>query len=206
MREGAHRPIGQKIPFELKIVTALFIAVLVPVYWLNYGPANFLWLSDLALFATSAAILLERPVLASIAAGIMPLEIAWCIDLLSGDRLLGLTGYMFDPAHPLFLRALSLFHVALPFAMLWLLHRFGYYRRSPAWQVPALWIVLALSYALTSPGDNINWVFGPGEAAQHAIPPLAYLALEMAAIPLFVLLPFDALLRRLFPAFPVRPA
>ena len=195
-------PFRSAIPRWLKIVTAAFIAVLVPIYWRNYGPANFLWLSDLALFATAAAILLERPALVSIAVGVLPLELAWCVDLLTGGRVLGLTDYMFDPSRPLYLRAFSLFHVVLPPMMLWLLHRFGYDRHSLARQLPALWIALVLSYVLTDPGDNINWVFGPGPAPQHAIPSLAYLVLEMAVIPVLVLLPLDWLLRRLFPACP----
>ena len=172
--------------------------MLVPVYWLNYGPENFLWLSDLALFATSAALVFESPVLAGIAVGVLPLELGWCVDLLLGDRL-GLTGYMFDPAHPLYLRGLSLFHVALPPLMLWLLHRWGYDRRSLLRQLPVLWAALGLTYALTNPADNINWAFGPGTAPQNVIPPLAYLLLEMAVIPLVVLWPLDFLLRRLFP-------
>jgi len=195
-------PSGSAIPRWLKLAAAAFVAVLVPVYWRFYGPANFLWLSDLALFATAAAIVFERPALASIAVGVLPLELAWCVDLLTGGRVLGLTDYMFDPTLPLYLRALSLFHVVLPPVMLWLLHRFGYDRRALARQVPVLWVALALSYALTDPAKNINWAFGPGPAPQHAIPPLAYLALEMAVIPVLVFLPLDRLLRRLFPAPP----
>jgi hypothetical protein len=197
--KGDGLPTESVIPRWLKLASGAFIALLVPVYWWNYGPANFLWLSDLTLFATSAAIVFESPVLAGIAVGVLPLELAWCADLLLGGRL-GLTGYMFDPAHPLYLRGLSLFHVALPPVMLWLLHRLGYDRRSLARQLPVLWIVLGLTYALTSPADNINWVFGPGTAPQHLIPPLAYLALEMAAMPLAVLWPLHLLLKRLFPA------
>jgi hypothetical protein len=195
---GENLPPAPAIPLWLKAVTAAFIALLVPVYWLNYGPANFLWLSDLALFATAAALVFESPVLAGIAVGVLPLELGWCVDLLLGDRL-GLTGYMFDPAHPLYLRGLSLFHVALPPLMLWLLHRWGYDRRSLLRQLPVLWAALGLTYALTSPSDNINWAFGPGTAPQNVIPPLAYLLLEMAVIPLVVLWPLDRLLRRLFP-------
>ena len=63
------------IPRWLKLAACAFIALLVPVYWLNYGPANFLWLSDLAWFATSAALVFESPVLAGIAVGVLPLEL-----------------------------------------------------------------------------------------------------------------------------------
>jgi hypothetical protein len=39
-----------KIPLWIKLFITLFLCVLVPVYWRNFGPANFLWGSDIALF------------------------------------------------------------------------------------------------------------------------------------------------------------
>ena len=42
------------IPLRLKSVPfpyTIFVCVLVPVYWVERGPANFLWLSDVALLA-----------------------------------------------------------------------------------------------------------------------------------------------------------
>ena len=46
------------IPLWLKLAYSVFIAVLVPAYWWYYGPANFLWFSDLALLVTLVAVLL----------------------------------------------------------------------------------------------------------------------------------------------------
>src|SRR5260370_33967266 len=56
---------AQDIPLLLKLVVTMFVAVLVPIYWRYYGPGNFLWFSDLALFLTLAALWLESPLLAS---------------------------------------------------------------------------------------------------------------------------------------------
>jgi hypothetical protein len=42
---------AQAIPLWLKVAFTVFVAVLVPIYWREYGPANFLWFSDIALFA-----------------------------------------------------------------------------------------------------------------------------------------------------------
>jgi len=39
------------IPLGLKIVYTLFVCALVPIYWRQYGAANFLWFSDIALLA-----------------------------------------------------------------------------------------------------------------------------------------------------------
>jgi hypothetical protein len=40
------------IPLWLKIAYTLFVCILVQVYWRQYGPANFLWFSDIALLVT----------------------------------------------------------------------------------------------------------------------------------------------------------
>jgi hypothetical protein len=61
------------------------------------------------------------------------------------------------------------------------------------------WAALGLSYALTEPAKNINWVFGPGREPQQMIPAIAYFAIEMAVIPALVLLPTHLILKRLFP-------
>jgi hypothetical protein len=57
-------------------------------------------------------------------------ELGWNLDFLVGGRLTGLAAYMFDRRMPLHLRSLSLFHVALPPLLLWLLRRLGYDRRA----------------------------------------------------------------------------
>ena len=94
------------MPVWLKFSSLLFLCVLVPVYWRYYGPANFLWFSDIALVLTVAAIWLNNPLLASMPAlSVLFLEIAWNIDfitrLITGFRGLGLADYMFDSRRPL---------------------------------------------------------------------------------------------------------
>ena len=58
--------------------------------------------------------------------------------------------------------------------------------------------MLILSYRLTDPQENVNWVFGLGAKPQRRIPPLVYLGLLMAGFPLFIHLPTHLLLQRLF--------
>ncbi len=184
----------------LKLGYGSFLSVLIPTYWREYGPGNFLWLSDIALGSTAAAVIGERPGLAGMTAvGALPLEAAWNVDFATGGRVLGLAGYMFDRRLSPFLRGLSLFHVVLPPTLIWMLRRFGYDRRSLFRQTLLTWLVLPLSYALTDPAENINWVFGPGSSPQRRVPPPVYLALEMTALPLLAFLPMHLLLRRLFP-------
>ncbi|HYG88359.1 MAG TPA: hypothetical protein VD978_19120 [Azospirillum sp.] len=190
---------ARRVPFALKLAYGGFIGVLVPVYWRAYGPENFLWLSDIALFGTGAAVITEKPLPAGMmAVGVLPLELAWSADILAGGKLLGLARYMFESNTPLYLRGLSLFHLALPPTLLWLLRRLGYDRRALRCQTTLTLAVLPLTYALTEPSKNINWVFGWGNEPQRTLPPLVYLAFEMALLPLVVLTPMHALLRRLF--------
>jgi len=176
-----------------------FVIVLVPIYWRHYGPRNFLWFSDLALFALCAALWFDSALLVGMAAiGVLELEIAWSIDFLCGGRLLRLAGYMFDAGKPLYLRALSLFHLAMPPAILSMLRHRGYDRRSLRHQTAVAWLVMPVTYALTDPDKNINRVFGPGAKPQHALPPLLYLGAVMAVVPLVVYLPTHLVLARVF--------
>ena len=187
----------------LKIVYTLFICVLVPVYWARYGPGNFLWFSDIALFTTAAALWLESSLLASMmAVSVVVLESVWIIDfligLIAGSSVIGLSAYMFDSKISLPIRALSLFHIAMPVILVWLLHRFGYDRRALIAQTVLAWIVLPASYFLTSPSQNINWVYGPGNGPQKWMPAPLYLTLLMLAFPLVLYLPTHFLLKKLF--------
>jgi hypothetical protein len=188
------------VPGWIKLGYAVATPVIASVYWRRYGPQNFLWLSDLALASTALSVVTEKRLLASMpAVGVLPLELAWNVDLVSRGRACGLAAYMFDRRLPLGLRALSLFHVALLPTLLWMLRRFGYDRRALPLQTALTWAALSASYGLTKPEENINWVFGPGPRPQRAIPPRLYFALEMIVLPIAVLLPTHMLLARLFP-------
>jgi hypothetical protein len=191
------------VPLPLKIGYTLFLCVLVPVYWLHWGPRNFLWFSDIALLTTAVALWLESALLASMMTLAIGLpELAWNVDffgrLISGRQLLGLSGYMFDRGKPSGLRALSLFHVVLPIVLVWLVWRLGYDDRAWFFQTIVALIVLPVTYWLTAPADNVNWVYGPGSACQTRIDSRAYLALTMILFPLVIYLPTHRLLSALF--------
>src|SRR5437870_5195594 len=55
----------KSIPLPVKGVYTAFVAVLVPYYLSFHGPANFLWICDIALLLTVAAVWLESRFLAS---------------------------------------------------------------------------------------------------------------------------------------------
>lgn len=190
-------------PLWIKIAYTLFVALLVPVYWKNWGPANFLWFSDVALFGTLIALWLESSLLASMmgVAVLFP-ETAWNISyftrLLTGKNIFSLTDYMFDSSRSLFLRALSLFHVIMPVLIIWLIAELGFDNNSLFYQTILGWAVLLATYFFSDPKENINWVFGPGSSPQTKIHPLLYLLIVMIAFPLVLYLPTYLFLRFIF--------
>ncbi|MCC6949108.1 MAG: hypothetical protein IT539_15195 [Bradyrhizobiaceae bacterium] len=186
------------IPLWLKIAYGVFTPFLIVVYWPRYGVSNFLWLSDIALFFTAAAVIFEWPLLASMpAVGVLPLELFWTLDFILLGRF-GLTSYMFDPRWPLWLRLISLFHLALPPTWFWMMWKFGYEPDAFPLQVALTWIVLLICYLFTDPEKNINWAFGPGEKPQTRISPRLYFAIVMVVIPLCVMTPTHVALWWLF--------
>ncbi|MEJ8803642.1 membrane-associated protein [Pontibacter sp. H249] len=191
------------IPLWLPIAYTLFLLILIPVYWRHYGPANFLWFSDVALFSVCIVLWTENKLLLSMmAVGVLGLELVWCVDyfgrLLTGKQLLGLSNYMFHKDKNLFLRGLSLFHVFLPAIVIWLLIEWGYETRAIYWQTVLAWVVLLLTYFLTPPKENINWVFGFGDDPQKKIPPLLYFILSLFFFPVVVYLPSHIILNWIF--------
>jgi hypothetical protein len=192
-----------QIDLWIKIAYTIFVLILIPVYWKKWGPANFLWFSDIALFGSAIALWIESPLLASMmAVGVLLPELYWNIELfirlLTGYKLAGLTDYMWNKEKPLYLRLLSLFHVALPVILILMLIKFGYKPSAIYYQTTLAWITLLLTYKFTSPSENINWAFGPGSSPQHKISRRLYLLIVMLLYPLALFLPTHLLLKALF--------
>ncbi|MCI0640678.1 MAG: hypothetical protein L0Y72_20170 [Gemmataceae bacterium] len=199
----------------VKLLYTAFMAILVPKYWIDYGPTNFLYFCDVALFMTLAALWLENSLLASAPlVGILVPQIVWMVDFLAGVfgyTVTGMTAYMFDPGIPLFTRGLSFFHFWLPLFLIWLVWRLGYDRRAfVVWSALAIVVLLICYFVMPAPPAptdnknlpvNINYVHGlSDETAQTWMPPLAWLASLIAGLPLFAYLPTHFLLKWLFPA------
>ena len=183
----------------LRLAYTAYVLVLVPAYLGHYGPGNFLWLSDIALFGGLAALWLRLPLLASMQTiAVLVPEATWNLDLLLrlafDVRLLGMTEYMFMPSIPLSIRLLSLFHVWLPLVLLWMVRQFGYDRRALLYQTVAGTIVLIATYVFTGPEVNINVVHQVGEFRG-----MQSLALTCILFPLLCYLPVHLLLRATMP-------
>ena len=201
-----------RLPLWLKLVYTAFMAVLVPVYWANYGPTNFLYFCDVSLLVTLVAVWIESPLLVSMCAvGILVPQALWVADFLSnlvGLPLTGLTDYMFAADHSLFLRSLSLFHGWLPFLLIYLVWRLGYDRRAlPAWTIVAWALVLVCFFFMPPPRPdpgltpvNINYVWGMSDTvAQHWVPPGVWVVGMLIVMPVLLFAPVHFLLRRVIP-------
>ena len=152
------------IPRGLKYSYLGFVLILVPAYTWWYGLVNFLWFSNAALLLGVVGVWLEsRRLLSMQLISILLPELVWIaaftIGLLrSGAPPLGIADYMFDPAIPLFIRGLSLFHLLLPFLLFWLVWRLGYDRRAWRYWAPIGWGILIAAFLLSTPEQNINFV------------------------------------------------
>ena len=66
---------------------------------------------------------------------------------------------MFNSELSFWLRTLSLFHVVLPFFLLWLIYRLGYHKWAWIFQIVFFGIVIPITWLVTDPSKNINGVF-----------------------------------------------
>lgn len=206
--------INRRIPYSVKLLYSAFVAIVVPLYWVTYGPWNFLYFCDIALLVTAAAIWIESPLLVSLqAVAIAAPQTLWVVDLLcrvvGSVEITGVTSYMLDASIPLYLRGLSLFHGWLPFLLLWLLSRLGYDRRALAIQSAAVIVILLISYLFAPAppppaGDpnravNINYVYGfTDKQPQTLMAPWLWLVSLMAINVIAFYIPTHFVLRRVF--------
>ncbi|HTH45955.1 MAG TPA: hypothetical protein VMB21_00455 [Candidatus Limnocylindria bacterium] len=195
----------------LKLAYSAFMAVLIPVYWSNYGPTNFLYFCDVALLLTLVGIWRESRLLISMAAvGILLPQALWCVDFAvqaTGHKFTGMTAYMFDPHRSLFLRGLSFFHGWLPFLLVYLVAKLGYDRRAwGAWTLLGWTLCLIGFFALPPAGAvmadpklpvNVNYVFGLDDVRpQTWLPAGWYLAAWMGLLALAVYTPTHLVLQK----------
>lgn len=208
---AADRP--QRIALWLKLAYTAFMAVLVPVYWTSYGPANFLYFCDMALILTLIGVWREDALLISMpAVGILAPQILWITDYIlnfGGIHLTGMTDYMFDAKKPMFLRGLSLFHGWLPILLVYLVARVGYDKRAFLGWGAVAWAAMFVAYFfLPGPSPdagnavvNVNYVFGMSDtAAQTWMPGWMWFCGLLIAVPVLLALPMHVVLKRVMPA------
>jgi hypothetical protein len=181
-----------RVPLSVKLAYSAWMALWVPLYWIGNGATNFLWLCDFANFVLLAAIWSESALLASSQlTGVLFIQLLWTVDflggLLVGVHPIGGTEYMFDPAQPLWLRGLSLFHIWSVPLLVWLVRRVGYDPRGWKLQTGFAVLLFPAGLLLGTPEQNLNWMWAPFGFDQTLLPPLLFslLAVPIAAVALF---------------------
>jgi len=194
-----------RIPLWVKLLATLWVAVLIPEQgtWLNL-----LWFCKVALVLTTVGLWFESSFLVSMqAVGSAWWMLLWVLDFLihlaaginTTPAPLGQTNYMFDGRMSPFGQGLSMYHIWLPFVLLLALRRLGYDRRAVFAQTLQGWVLLLLSYGLTTgihgPGGNLNGVYVEG---QQWVSPEVWLVLVMLYCAMAWYLPTHLIFRRLF--------
>ena len=208
---------SSRLPRELRWFLTIYVAVLIPIYLVTYGPTNFLYFCDMALLLTLVAMWHRSALLVSAAAvGILLPQLLWALDFMSslfGLPITGMTEYMFQDSIPLHVRVLSFFHFWLPFLLLWLLRRTGYHPRGlPVWMVLSFASLYVCYFFIPPPPApvsnpnlpvNINYVYGFSDAApQSWMPEALWFVLLQVMLVFLVFLPSHWALKRLYPPAP----
>jgi hypothetical protein len=188
-----------RIPLWLKVAWTIWVAVWAPLYWKYYGAQNFLWFCDLANFFILIGLWLEsRLIFSWQACGLLVFQTLYAVDLVwalvARGHLIGGTEYMFDAHVPLFLRLMSLFHLATPPLLLWAIWKLGYDKRGWKYQILTAWVVVPICHFWRSEYD-INWASGLFGREQHLIPRLVYLAGYLVVVPIVVYWPTHLVLQ-----------
>jgi hypothetical protein len=149
-------------PF-LRWVALAWLIVWIPAYWRAWGWLNFLHLCDIAVILSCLGILFGNRLLISsqMLATAVP-GVIWCLDagwrVFFHHNLIGGTEYLWDATVPMWVRMLSLFHIALPILLVALCARVGYDRRALILQSGITFVLLVISRWMGA-AANLNYIF-----------------------------------------------
>lgn len=187
---------NSEISLWIKLPYTLLAAIILPIYWYKYGPANFLWFSDIAFFVMVPALWFKNRLLASMMAiGVLPLEALWLISFMTGGAFLGMANYMFDPTLPIWLRGLSLFHFPMPAVIIYMIYRCGYDKRALIPQITLSLTVVMLTHFLTLKSENVNLIYPPQGLDSFVSEPLYFILMPLVLVTC-VIVPMHFILRR----------
>ena len=203
-------PAPTAFPLWIRLVVLVWLLIWIPAYWRTWGPANFVHLCDIAVILvcvgvwTGSALLISSQAVSSLL-----VDAAWAVDagsrLVRGRGMLGGAEYLFDQRYPLWVRLLSLFHLALPVLVLWAMARTGYDRRSWSLQC-AIALPAFVAARFTPPALNINYAFIDPFIHRSWGPPPIHVVISWLFMVFVVYLPTHLLLKKLFRPTPQRAA
>jgi hypothetical protein len=184
----------------LRPAAAIWLVLFVTAYGWAYGAANFIRLCDVAVILTCLGIMTGSALLVSSqAVSSLVVDLAWDLDLLwhllFGRKFIGGTEYMWDGHYPLWVRLMSLFHVAWPPLLIAVLRRRGYDPRGLPLQSGIAALVLVASRFIL-PGENLNYAYRDPFFRRSWGPAPLHLALTFVVLVAVVYWPTHAVLRR----------
>lgn len=143
---------------------ALWLLVYLPTYHAAYGAFNFLFLCNIGVILTAIGLIARsRLLLSSQAVAVPVIALVWALDvgwkLATGDFLFGGASYMWDTAYPLFARLLSLYHIAWPLLLWYVLRRTGYDPRGWPLQAGIAALAILAGRLCVSASDNVNFAW-----------------------------------------------
>ena len=183
---------NSRIPLWLKLAWTVWVLVWAPLYAKHYGAQNFLYFCDLGNLLIAIGLWMEsRLILSWQAVGLLVFQTLYAVDLVVAlvfrKHPIGGTEYMFDPAIPLPVRLLGLYHLAVPVLLLWAVRRLGYDQNALKYQVLTTWLIVPINY-FWRPQYNVNFARGIGHE-QHLMPGWLYLLGYLVVAPLLVYWP-----------------
>jgi hypothetical protein len=192
-----------RIPDWIRWAALIFLFLWFAAYWHAWGPANFLHLCDIAVILTCIGLWTNNALLlSSQAISSVLIDLVWTIDVVArlvfGHHLIGGTEYLFDGGTPLWARLLSLFHIVLPFILLWSLSRLGYDRRG--WKLQsAILVPVLIASRFVTPDQNLNFAVKDPVLHHSFGPAPVHLAITFLFLVFVVYFPTHVLFSRLFP-------
>ena len=187
----------------MRVAAFLWLVFWLVVYWHSWGPLNFLHFCDISEILACVGFMVDGPLLVSSqAVASLFVDAAWTLDagcaFFLRRHLIGGTEYLFDPSHALWVRLLSLFHIALPVLLLWALHRCGYDRRGLPLQLAiALPGFIASRFAPAS--QNLNYAYADPFFHRQWGPAPLHIVVIFHFMLFAVYLPTHLILKRVFP-------
>jgi hypothetical protein len=190
-------------PAWVRWAALIWLGVWLTIYLKFWGPTTFFFLCDIAVILTCLGLFTGNALLlSSQAVSSLVIDTAWMLDiatmLIFNRHLIGGTDYFFDPNYPLWVRLISLFHVVMPFVLIYAVRRTGYDRRGLRLQfVIAALAMIASRFA--DPYKNINFVFADPIVHRQWGPVPIHVAAMLIGLTIVIYIPTNAILSHVFP-------
>ena len=199
---------SKTIPLWLKLIFTVQFFASIFYNLFTDNAESLLWFCNVAIILMFFAVWSNNRLLISIVTvSIIGPQLVWQVDyffrVFTGDSLLGNTDYMFDPRVSLFGKLISLFHIWMPYLLLYSLYITGYDKRAFRFQCIIACLVLIGSYLATSSmfgkGGNLNMIYGPDSyTPQTWMPGWLWLFGGMAYCCICIYLPTHFILKKMF--------